>query len=709
MKLTNLKILKEHGFQVPDFIEIDVDSLDKLEGLDKNKKYAVRSNCFIEDNKNKAHAGEFKTLLNIDKINLRKAIYEVKSSYNGKNGTVIIQEMVNSELSGVAFTVNPIGILSELVIVYGKGLGCNIVDDRVKVNTVYYDKESGNSYTEINDKDIELQDEVLEKLVKTTLKIEKTLGYACDIEYGIVNNEVYILQARPITGLEIKEQVILDNSNIVESYPGIVLDLTQSFSKEIYYEVFKSIVSRLTNDEKLVKRLDNTFKNMVESYNGRMYYDITNWYTVLRLLPCSRLLIKIWQKSLGVENKEVSNKDINITLKTKLKVVRNFIKLLRETPIEMYKLNKYFKNRLGHYNNLVDKADNIKELKKVYEEIKEDLGSKWDITLANDMYTFIYSYLAHNQDISDIKGMASKKPLIALEQLVYIANRFSMASARYKLTKEKFISKYGDRCVGELKLETKTYRTNPELLDDLIKVRTDKGKKISLDNKDTKEKGYFVRKAKIGIKNREESRLNRSIIFGIVRRISLKLGKILQDNGQIEDSRDIFYLSLNEIEECKDYKETIAFRKKKYARYKKLPTQNRVIFANNKVDKPINYLDIQENKSNKKEFYGIPTSKGKVVGEVIKVYTPSTKLDVEDKIIVAESTDPGWVYLIEKCKGIIVERGSLLSHTAIISRELKKPAIVNVKNAMSLLENGMKIELNAYDGKIRTLGEKDDM
>ena len=72
---------------------------------------------------------------------------------------------------------------------------------------------------------------------------------------------------------------------------------------------------------------------------------------------------------------------------------------------------------------------------------------------------------------------------------------------------------------------------------------------------------------------------------------------------------------------------------------------------------------------------------GIVEGEVIVVKEPDSNLSVKNKIIVAESTDPGWVLLIKDAKGIIVERGSILSHTAIITRELKKPSIVNVKNA----------------------------
>lgn len=54
--------------------------------------------------------------------------------------------------------------------------------------------------------------------------------------------------------------------------------------------------------------------------------------------------------------------------------------------------------------------------------------------------------------------------------------------------------------------------------------------------------------------------------------------------------------------------------------------------------------------------------------------------------------------LMQKAAGIITEQGNILSHAAIISRELKKPCLVGVKNAMKLLKDGQEIELDANNG-----------
>jgi rifampicin phosphotransferase len=75
---------------------------------------------------------------------------------------------------------------------------------------------------------------------------------------------------------------------------------------------------------------------------------------------------------------------------------------------------------------------------------------------------------------------------------------------------------------------------------------------------------------------------------------------------------------------------------------------------------------------------------------------PSTAVMEQGDIIVARRTDPGWILLFPAASGLIVEHGSLLSHSAIVSRELGLPAIVGVCNATQVLKDGDLVE---FDGK----------
>ena len=97
---------------------------------------------------------------------------------------------------------------------------------------------------------------------------------------------------------------------------------------------------------------------------------------------------------------------------------------------------------------------------------------------------------------------------------------------------------------------------------------------------------------------------------------------------------------------------------------------------------------------------------GVVKGEVLLIESPDINIDTSNKIIVTKTTDPGWVFLIKNCIGIIAEKGSMLSHTAIITRELKKPSVVNVKDITKVVKTGDIVELNAIEGTVTILKRK---
>jgi len=100
---------------------------------------------------------------------------------------------------------------------------------------------------------------------------------------------------------------------------------------------------------------------------------------------------------------------------------------------------------------------------------------------------------------------------------------------------------------------------------------------------------------------------------------------------------------------------------------------------------------------------GIGCSPGRVTGRVRVVTDPTEVPSLNGDILVTTSTDPGWVTLFPGALGIIVERGSLLSHSAIVSREMGKPCIVGVTGLLKTLKTGDEIEMDGSTGIIRTI------
>jgi pyruvate,water dikinase len=100
---------------------------------------------------------------------------------------------------------------------------------------------------------------------------------------------------------------------------------------------------------------------------------------------------------------------------------------------------------------------------------------------------------------------------------------------------------------------------------------------------------------------------------------------------------------------------------------------------------------------------GSPNYPALVTGEVVVMEQPDFSQDVKGKILVCKQTDPSWVPFLGVVKGIIVERGGILSHAAIVSRELKVPSVIGVANATRVLKSGQRVRLDSAAGKVVVL------
>ena len=704
MKAENLKILRQNKFNVPPFITVTSSKNIDL-SFSRSKLFAVRSSFGGEDGSKHSFAGQYKTLLNVKKADVTAAVDEVLSSLNNaaayadakgisaKSGCVIIQDMISADISGVLFTANPKGILNETVVTAGKGTGDNVVNDSGETSAYFYNLDDKVWYRE-NGQDI-LTHDILSELLQNADKAKKIFGKYLDIEFAVKDKTLYILQVRPITSLSPKRLIVLDSSNISESYPGITLPLTQSFVRDIYTRIFEGCLMRMSGDKRLVRSMRPQLKNMVKSVNGREYYVISSWYAILSLLPFSNKIIPVWRQMLGIEDDTFDIPKIKTSLTQKTKIFISFIYYLFSAPGEMRLLKNRFDKNYILYQNMSKKQD-IPALLNAFDSISADILSNWDITLINDMYAFIFTYLCKNKNIKNISP-ESLKPVKALNRLIMTYRKYGIESREYKTEKRKYISLYGDRISGELKLETPTYRTEPSMLDDYVNAHSP----AKIPKAEKRRRNYFERCAATGIAGRESSRLDRSRIFGLIRGIMLNIGGILVKNGLISSREDVFYLYLHELRNIENFdagrlKSVIAQRKQRFENLKDIPYFKRLVFADKITEKSTACSAVS---NDGKILYGNGVSGGKVRGEILIVDDP-TKADAREKIIVTRSTDPGWVFLIQNCRGIVAERGSLLSHTAIISRELEKPSLVNVKNASQILKNGMLAELDADRGRI---------
>jgi pyruvate,water dikinase len=103
------------------------------------------------------------------------------------------------------------------------------------------------------------------------------------------------------------------------------------------------------------------------------------------------------------------------------------------------------------------------------------------------------------------------------------------------------------------------------------------------------------------------------------------------------------------------------------------------------------------------DLQGIGCCPGRVRAKVRIVKDPNEVENLNGDILVTSSTDPGWVTLFPTASAILVERGSLLSHSAIVSREMGKPCIVGISRLLQVLKTGDEVEMDGSTGVVRVI------
>lgn len=746
--------------------------------LSDEVRYAVRSSAAGEDGTVHSFAGQFETILRVQKAELpamicrcyrslrnasAAAYCEARAQQTETKMNVIVQQQVEADCAGVLFSANPQGILNEAVISVGSGTGEGVVNGSAPVTTYYYNRTDERYYTVPEAGAPDLTEEQIHALIAVCQRLEEEKGGYHDVEFAYAQGELFILQCRPITTLSDDAPLVMDNSNIVESYPGLSLPLTVSFVEEAYYGVFRGVAARVLKSDRTLALYEPTLQNMIGSTNGRIYYKISNWYSILKVLPFSGKIIPVWQEMMGVRCKLADGAENRQSPLRRLRTYVNSAWELSAVPRNMKKLNARFCEVETLFHQGFPKADSIPALAALYQRISDQVLSGWEVTLLNDMYAFIYTALLKaalrpvcpdtcaeeaNRFITGISNIESMKPIRALlslavqcraEDLMQTLSQLSDDAAAQCWLEQSdstfargcldYIARYGDRAPEELKLETVTFRQSPlRLIHQILEYARDAewlrsaAEQLGTDHTEMNAdilsgcgslRRCLVRacskRAALGIGNREISRLNRTRIYGMVRRIFLRAGEIYHHAGKLDAVRDIFWLRKEEVfsGDAAQYRDLISARKADYEQFRLLPPASRIVFEKEPFDKHHKAVNQQTVLCDARTLQGTACSNGIAEGTALVLENPFDVKGAEGCILIARMTDPGWVFLLATAKGIVSEKGSLLSHTAIISRELNIPAAVGVADACARINTGDQIRLDGTKGTVTILSRKE--
>lgn len=562
---------------------------------------AVRSSATSEDSASAAWAGQLDTFLNTTKDSLlenvrkcwaslftpRAIFYRFEKDLHGTSISVavVVQKMIGSEESGIAFSVHPVTEdPNQLIIEAGFGLGEAIVSGQITPDSYVVDKQDwhiidinvneqekglykkeggGNEWKDLKEKGKEqvLNEKEIIELSKLIIKIENHYGFPCDIEWAKEKGKFYITQSRPITTLS-------DNMGVS--------------TKEDYVFIYRF--------KKLPYLISDFLMQAYTKYNPFYCYVNNFWYSYFP--------------------KESYEKSLN-------------------EGLENIRDKKWIEKFEKEYNNLVSKAKYFeKELQKKEKLNKEGIGEFLDYLTSLLTYYSPLEHFSTDKAFAESEKDKSLKP--SVEKMGQLKFFFREKLNEIALYPESLLKKY------------------------LQKI----------------EMGY-------------------SVPLEVLYLYSVK---------EIKQIPEGFNLSESEIQN----------RSMKYAMI--YEENQSTYYSGENADKLIG--EIHEEPSSEDMLKGIPANKGKITAKArVLEYTLDDfgktegliKSMQKGEILVTETTGPEIMEACNRAVAIVTDEGGLLSHAAIISRELKIPCVVGTKFATSMIKTGDLVEVDGEKGIVKVL------
>ncbi|MBP9680537.1 MAG: hypothetical protein KBD76_03945 [Bacteriovorax sp.] len=741
----SLGLMKNAGFPVPDGLILTEIPVGENEWNEiyvwwkkiNSPKIAVRSSAVGEDSSEQSFAGQNSTFLNIEtESGLRKAVINCFQSMHKKSSSlyrehflkekaidakmnVVLQVMVNPKLSGVFFSIDPRnnekGWIAEAI----EGFGEDLVSGK---KTPWHFEERTNSETTLFD---------IGELVHTGKSVRDFFGLEIDMEWAIdQNNQLKVLQARPITALSGKSEekrmideelrrlkethspeTIWDGGTFAE-WSGPPSELTfsiwkEAFSKQHAFSKALQKLGYLGIDEEL----PTSGHSLLEKIFDRGYVNIS-MMAPLYFGPIPYSLDYDRETKLKFDFSKMNLKTFLLTPFTMARMIKVSFRLSTERQKWISDCSKelirfsaisFREKNASSYKHLSNE-ELLATFKNEVEQFYND-HLLWPLVLITLIESTSQSLKALMRGVlpdDQIQQKINHWLGIGIHTVTMDMN-IDYGNACLDLNKRNyFLGKYGHRGPGELEL------SNPRWLElgdsAFIKMLTSQriqtaNNELAVENdiqqlntykKQVIEKEWILLKEMLEL--REKWKMNLLSPYSHIRYLALEIAK-RENLGE-----NIFWFSYQEIIN-RDWDLEKAKKRKNHCEMSKSIFLPSIVRLSNLEDILSNKNEINSSKMIK----GESLSPGLVFGEIRIVTDPETvNTDSwpENTVLVAESTDPGWTGLFLKSKAVIVEKGGVLSHCAIVAREMNLPAVSGIKQCHLHFKDGDKIWVDGNNGRV---------
>lgn len=661
---------------------------------------------------------------------------------------VVVQKMAFCDVAGVGFCIDPItGDMKRQTIDANFGLGESVVGGEAATDYFVVEKGSGKVLeSRIGEKTMKivageagtreihvsgaeatqpaLHDAQIAQLSGLMRQVESLYGFPQDIEWGFEGEKLWLLQARPVTRIQPR----YTREESAERFPSVITPLAWDLVEEGFH-----------------RSLNHSFALMgLPPFSGKWFVMFDNY------IYGNQNAVEVYANGVAAGLKIGSATEFVAALPR----LRDQYQWVMDLPLAWSRDLDFYLIRLGELNAEPLTGRSVVELWDYVLRVKE-LGADYflpNIAISitqRTLYRILQGIIAmavgaeRPQQVFDkmlayceTKTGVINKELHALARRIAacpeLAQRLALADSRafvkdggftgysdIEKSFSKFLRDHGHREV-EFDPYHPTWVEAPHLVVDNLKVMLDaqhespddKERDLKIDMRETEVALVSRMPVELQFAAHEIIRLARAYTtlddvehyqttrLTLPFRRGLKaLGRKLLDMGVIADAMDVFFADAasldravrgSDLDQWVELRATIRASKEAYLRNRTRTPD----WIQGQVEEQVPIGSIET-------LVGLPGSPGVAAGPVFKVYSADDFAAFpKGAVLVARTTNPAWTPLFYRASAVVTESGGPLSHGAVTAREIGLPAVMSVKGALRLLENGQVVSVEGSKGQV---------
>lgn len=622
-RANDLMLLEKHGFRVPAWKVLATDSNDvealvrAIEDTSWGKGLMTVSPSPLEEENPDSR---MPSVLGVKLSGIPRAVEKVRGSVPDCLLAVVVQELVPAEVSGVAFSCDPLTGDTETVVINSLfGLNEGLRDGKLdadsyrvkgevveqhlatKTHQIVAMPRGGYSLRKVAArKSLEpslTKAQTLE-IAKEARRAQRCLGDPQELEWCLCQGRLHFLQARPITALH-GELRVWDNSSTRQNFPGATTPLTFSFARHAHEQSFGRFCRTMGVSGKQLRRHRALLKSMLGFFRGRVYYNMNSCYGVLSLLPGYPLTSRFLRDMMGAPRSSKRPPRATASNNPLLDLFHS----LKSTAVSLYRWLTLEEESVEFHAALTESVAKVRvegeDLVANFRELEGRILSLWRVPLMNSYFAMVYQGTLGlllrrwlpgepSESLAELLSRAgADKAVEGVEELNRLADTVSQDAslsalfeqgiehvwvgiaqpqfrdfqARVKL----YLARFGDRCQGQLKLETQTLKERPDILLSQIWERVQFPERFPKSEPRRQRNqaefrvfsklptwkrplvSWLLRNARARLQDLENHAYERARLHGQARRMILVLAAQLVERGGLREPLDIFFLTREEV------------------------------------------------------------------------------------------------------------------------------------------------------------------